>query len=171
MVRTAIVLVGHGQPASDCPAYLVFKLKQLEGRRRALGGEPGDDERELQNKIRRWPRTADNDAYSAGLDALAQRLRARLPEGVQIATAYCEYCLPTLEEAVASFLEGGVDRVVVVPCMLTPGNVHSEVDVPRVLEGLSWRFPDADLQLAWPLDPEGVAELLVSHLRNKVSLT
>jgi len=170
MVRSAVVLVGHGAPASDCPPYLVFKLKQLESRRRALGGEPSDEEQELDAKIRNWPRTAENDPYRAGLEAVAEKLRPKLPDDSEIVTAYCEYCAPTLDGAVQDLVRRGFQRVVVVSSMLIPGGAHSDVDVPRTIEGVSWRFPDLDIEYAWPFDTESVADLLALHLKRTARL-
>jgi sirohydrochlorin cobaltochelatase len=170
MVRSAVVLVGHGAPASDCSPYLVFKLKQLEGRRRALGGEPSDEEQELDAKIRNWPRSADNDPYRAGLEAVAEKLRPKLPRDSELVVAYCEYCAPTLDAAVEDLVKRGFERVVVVSSMMIPGGVHSDVDVPRTIEGVSWRFPDLDIEYAWPFDSESVADLLAVHLKRTARL-
>jgi sirohydrochlorin cobaltochelatase len=170
MVRSAVVLVGHGAPASDCPPYLVFKLKQLESRRRALGGDPSDEEQELDAKIRNWPRTAGNDPYRAGLEAVAEKLHARLPDGTELVMAFCEHCAPTLDAAVEDLVKRGFERVVVVSSMMIPGGAHSDVDVPRTIEGVSWRFPDLDIEYAWPFDTESVADLLALHLKRAARL-
>ena len=170
MVRSPVVLVGHGAPASDCPPYLVFKLKQLESRRRALGGDPSDEEQELDAKIRNWPRTAGNDPYRTGLEAVAEKLRPKLPISTELVMAFCEYCAPTLDAAVEDLVKRRFERVVVVSSMMIPGGAHSDVDVPRTIEGVSWRFPDLDIEYAWPFDTESVADLLALHLKRAARL-
>ena len=53
----AMVLVGHGTVPKDCPQELVTQLKGLGARRRTAKYPRSDEEIELDNKIRHWPRT------------------------------------------------------------------------------------------------------------------
>jgi sirohydrochlorin cobaltochelatase len=165
MTRTAkaVVLVGHGAVARDCPREWVTQLKALEGRRRASGAPMSAEERELDTQVRRWPRTAQTDPYGAGLEALATKVRRRL-EGALFAVAYNEFCAPTIEEAVDALVAAGAGEIVVVPSMLTPGGVHSEIEIPEVLAELRVRYPDLTLRYAWPFDLERIAGMLVEHL-------
>ena len=79
-------------------------------------------------------------------------------------------CRATLVDAVDDLVKRGFERVVVVSSMMTPGGAHSDVDVPREIEGLSWRFPDLDIEYAWPFDTESVAALLALHLKSTARL-
>ena len=166
----AVVLVGHGGVPRDCPRELVTRLKALEGQRRARGGAVSAEERDLEARIRHWPRTRENDPYRYGLEQLAARLRLRL-EGARLTLAYNEFCAPSLEEAVGELVDAGITEVTVIPSMLTPGGVHSEVDIPNSLGPLRARFPRLTLHYAWPFELDTVAEMLSRHLRPFVTST
>jgi sirohydrochlorin cobaltochelatase len=159
----AVVLVGHGAPPRDAPAELVARLKMLEGRRRAAGSEASAEEREIDARLRSWPRNDDNDPYRAGFERLASALRTELL-GRTLVVAYNEFCAPSLEDAVGALVEGGVRDVTVVPSMLTPGGVHSEVEIPEALAALRSRYPDLALRYAWPFNLGAVARLLAAHV-------
>ena len=49
---TALVLVGHGAVAKDCPRELVRQLKALEGGRQTTGAPPTPEEKALEERIR-----------------------------------------------------------------------------------------------------------------------
>ena len=121
-----VILVGHGGIPKSCPQELITKLKRLEGLRRTTGTPISTEERELDTRIRRWPRTPETDPYQPGLEAVAARLRAHLGEG-HFAVAYNEFCAPTLEESVEELIEKGATDIIVATTMVTPGGFHSEV--------------------------------------------
>ncbi|XXX73049.1 CbiX/SirB N-terminal domain-containing protein [Sorangium sp. So ce134] len=162
-MKRAVILVGHGAPAADCPRELVMRLKALEGRRAASGGAPSPEERELEAKVRGWPRTPENDPYRAGLERLAAEL-APLLGGAELLVAYNEFCAPTLAEAVAAAVRVGATEVQVVPSMLTPGGVHAEVEIPEAIARLRAEHPSVTLRYAWPFDLAEVARLFAAQL-------
>lgn len=158
-----IVLIGHGAVAKDCPRELVAQLKALEAQRRETDDPPTPQEHTLEDRIRHWPRTPATDPYQAGLKTLAATLQPLLSETV-LAVAYLEFCAPTLEEAVHALFTTGITDVVVVPSMLTPGGVHSEVDIPTILDQLRTQYPSMILRYAWPFDMHLLSRLLAEHL-------
>jgi sirohydrochlorin cobaltochelatase len=158
-----IVLVGHGAPPSDAPRELVSRLKQLEGRRRAAGTAMCEEERRLDEELRRWPRTAANDPYGAGVRELATALRPLVGEA-QLEIAFNEFCAPSLSETIERAAAAGATEVVIVPTMLTPGGVHSEVEIPEEIEALSARFVSMRIRYAWPFDLGRVASLLAERI-------
>jgi len=159
-----VVLVGHGGIPKDYPRELVAKLRGLEAKRRAGGGPPTPEEVELDTKLRRWPRTPQTDPYQAGLEALADRLKASL-NGDLFAIAYNEFCAPTVEEAVDTLIGGGATAITIVPSMLTPGGSHSEIEIPETLARLRAKYPDVELRYAWPFDLGQVAAMLAGQIR------
>lgn len=166
MTLRAVILVGHGAAAKDCPRELVSRLKALEGRRMATGGPMAPmsaEERELDDKVRGWPRTPENDPYRAGLEAMASALRPLLGDA-RLHLAYNEFCAPTLDEAVAEAIAGGVGDITVIPSMMTPGGVHSEVEIPEILARLRGEHPAVTLRYVWPFDLTEVARLLAAHV-------
>ncbi|MBI3811201.1 MAG: CbiX/SirB N-terminal domain-containing protein [Nitrospirae bacterium] len=164
--KKGVILVGHGAAAKDCPRDLVMKLKALEAQRQRAGGEPSMEEKELDARIRNWPRTARNDPYKTGLESLADHLRAEL-NSTALAVAYNEFCSPSLEEAVEGMLSNGIQEISVIPSMMTPGGVHSEIEIPDILEKLRKHHPAAKIHYAWPFDLSRVAQLLTEHLDHR----
>lgn len=163
-VVRGIVLVGHGGIPKDYPSELVMKLKRLEAQRRAAGTPMSAEEHELDNKIRRWPRTAATDPYQGGLEAVAAALQPQL-NGALFALAYNEFCAPTLEESVEELIKKGATHITVATTMLTPGGAHSEIEIPAILDHMRPRHPEIELRYAWPFDLELVAKTLAEQVR------
>jgi sirohydrochlorin cobaltochelatase len=159
----AVILVGHGAAAKDCPRELVTRWKSLEGRRMATGGPPSEEETALDRKIRQWPRTPENDPYRMGLLAIADALRP-LVAPAELFVAYNEFCAPTLEEAAEAAISAGAREIVVIPSMLTPGGIHSEVEIPEILELVRAQHPGTLVRYAWPFDLGQVAALLAARV-------
>jgi sirohydrochlorin cobaltochelatase len=161
--RRGIILVAHGAVAKDCPRDLVFRFKALQAQRRGRANDPCAEEAELDRQIRRWPRTPANDPYGAGLEALAAQLRRHMP-GWRVAVAYNEFCAPTIDEAAARLVEEGVQALTIVPSMLTPGGIHSEVEIPAAIERLRQAHPTLRIRYAWPFDLRMLAQVLAQHV-------
>ena len=174
--QLAVVLIGHGAPATDCPPQLVGELMSLEWRQVSAppngGAVPHHLEgraAELDAAIRDWPRHAGNDPYRTGLERLAEALRPLLPAG-QLAVGYNEFCRPSIAEAVEAVIRGGARRVLVIPSMLTPGGVHAERDIPCALEELRRAHPGVAIEYVWPFDLRQVAALLAAHVARAARL-
>lgn len=168
MGRLGVLLVGHGVPATDCPAELVGQLMGLQwgaGGHHAGDGQGSVRQRilELDGKIRNWPRRAGNDPYKEGLERLAEALKPLLSADL-FAVAYNEFCAPSVPEALEELIRRGAERILVIPSMVTPGGVHSEMDIPRAIEQVRTRHREVTLQYVWPFDLKEVAGLLASHL-------
>ena len=159
-----VVLVGHGGIPKDCPQDLVTKLKRLEAQRRAAKQQPSQEELELDQKIRRWPRTKETDPYQSGLEAVGAMLRPHL-NGMLFAMAYNEFCAPTLEEAVEDLVKQGATSITVLTTMFTPGGSHSEVEIPEILDHLRPLYTTVELRYAWPFDLQLIAKTLSEQLR------
>lgn len=162
--KRGVVLVGHGGIPKDCPQELITKLKRLEAQRRSAKQPPSQEERELDAKIRRWPRTTATDPYQSGLQAVAAQLQAQL-DGALFAVAYNEFCAPTLEESVEALIKQGATHITVTTTMFTPGGSHSEVEIPEILDHLRPQHPGIELRYAWPFDLQLVANMLAEQIR------
>jgi len=163
-ITRGVILVGHGGIPKGCPQELVTKLKRLEAQRRATKQPPSQEERELDTKIRQWPRTAETDPYQSGLQAVAARLQSQL-DGVLFAIAFNEFCAPTLEESVEALIKQGATHITVTTTMFTPGGSHSEVEIPEILDHLRPQYPGVELRYAWPFDLQLVANTLAEQIR------
>ena len=173
--KIGIVLIGHGQPASDCPPQLIGEMMMLEwradghhgGRGHGPAADPEAVERriaELDATIRNWPRTSENDPYRAGFERLAEVLRPML-ETELFAIGYNEFCRPSTTEAVELLIQRGAQHIYAISVMMTPGGVHSERDIPRELEVIRRKHPGVTIEYAWPFELPLVARLLTEHVR------
>ncbi len=153
----AVVLVGHGSAPLDAPRGLVGRLRALEAERRSSGSPVSADELELEARVRNWHRTPENDPYKAGMDAIAERLRARVG---RVVVAYNEFCAPSLDQAIGALVRDGIREITVVTTMLTPGGVHSEVEIPDAVRALQIGHPGVTIRYAWPIDLDAIAGLL-----------
>jgi sirohydrochlorin cobaltochelatase len=166
-----VVLIGHGSPALDCPPQWIGELMGIQhgggGHGHSHGGHGhAQDGRaaELDAKIRDWPRTGENDPYQRGLEQLAAALRPLLPTEL-FAVGYNEFCRPTVAEAIGQVAARGATRILVMPTMLTPGGVHSEIDIPNALKDIARAHPDVSIEYVWPFELGRVAALLADHVR------
>jgi sirohydrochlorin cobaltochelatase len=158
----AILLVGHGAPARDTPGAKVARLRTLEGERRRRGTAITDEEQALDVEVRSWPRTTANDPYRAGVLKLATALEAGLPEPKSLVrVAFNEFCAPSIEDAVSELAAAGVTHCTLVPTMLTPGGVHSEVEIPEVIAELRKTHPEVEIHYVWPIPMAALAKFFV----------
>ena len=169
--RIAVVLIGHGAPATDTPPQLIGELMSLEWRQ-DHGAHPPHElhgrAAELDATIRDWPRRGGNDPYQTGLERIAQALKPLMPTEL-LAIGYNEFCRPSIAEAIEQVIGQGATQVFVIPSMLTPGGVHSEVDIPRALESVRAAHPGILIQYVWPFDVQQVAALLATHLNTAMT--
>ena len=84
--------------------------------------------------------------------------------GAALAIAYNEFCAPTLEEAAEALIAMGATSITIVSSMLTPGGVHSEVEIPETLERLRQLHQGIEFRYAWPVDLTLVARMLADQL-------
>jgi len=159
----AVILIGHGGVPKDYPRDRLTRLRSLESRRMAVGGPLSEEERALDTEIRSWPRTPETDPYQAGLQALAERVRALLgPTPLKL--AYNEFCGPGIEEAVKDLVDSGFTEIVLMSSMVTPGGSHSEIEIPETVADLQARHPQVRLRYVWPYDLDLVAGLILDHV-------
>lgn len=163
--KKCVILVGHGGLPTDCPPELVGEFKRLEA---ASRGKPSPRLKELDSKIRSWPRSPESDPYKPGLEAVAEALRRELKDHV-VLEAYNEFCAPSLEETLESAVRQGAKEVTVITTMYTRGGIHSESEIPQVLEGMRRRHPKVSIRYAWPFRREAVAAMLAGEIRRAES--
>ncbi len=164
MSAEAIILVGHGGVPSDFSGRELAELKQLEGARvRAGGGAMSEREAELDDKIRTWPRTPENEPYHFGLNAVAEALRTQLP-GRRVVTAYNEFCGPAVEVCIEALVAEGVTRLTLITTMFTPGGSHSEREIPALVHDARAAHPEVDIQYVWPFDLSQAAGFLAQAI-------
>jgi sirohydrochlorin cobaltochelatase len=158
-----VLLVGHGGVPTDCPATYVADFKKLEA---AVKRDPAQRAAllEADRRVREWPRTPKTDPYKTGLEAVGDALRKALP-GREVRLAYNEFCAPSLEDALESAVRDGARDVTVITTMYTRGGVHSEKEMPVILEEFRRAHPGVTVRYCWPFDLEAVGGLLAREVR------
>jgi sirohydrochlorin cobaltochelatase len=167
-MNQAILLIGHGSPASDIPRDLLRELRKLEeDRKRENLPAMSQAEKELDERIRRWPRTEKTDPYQKGLETIGKALKNRLPDW-EIALAYNEFCSPSIPEQVENLVNQNFKKIVFVTTMLTRGGIHAECEIPWEMKLSQDKYPDVHFTYAWPFNPDSVAELIALETEKRL---
>jgi sirohydrochlorin cobaltochelatase len=166
-MKTTIVLAMHGAPPNDFPPLELKEFFELHGRRELSSTPPGSPlerrYRELDEMIKRWPRTRQNDPYHAGSHDLARALRGET--GLDVIVGFNEFCSPDIDEALAQAVEEGADRIIVLTAMMTRGGEHSERDIAQAVNRGRQKHPGVEIVYAWPFETAAVARFLADHLK------
>ena len=169
--NTKIVLAMHGMPPKDFPQ--ADKLQFFKLRAALSRPEPGLDRQaslkrlaELDQKMRQWPRTPQNDAFSFAAQKLAGYLEEKT--GHEVLLGYNEFCAPDLPEALDQAALSGVARVIVITPMMTRGGNHSEEEIPELIEAARRRHPGVSFIYNWPFDEAAIASFLAVQLEGSL---
>jgi len=161
-MKTVIVLAMHGSPPDDFSRLQVALLVGMHmSMEHVTGPAHGLLERyhtRLDDKIRAWPRTAQNDGFYTASNELAVQLGQAT--GCEVFVGFNEFCAPSLDEALDQAAAQKAERVVVVTPMMTPGGEHAEEDIPEAIERARERHPGVSFFYAWPFDVADVAQFL-----------
>lgn len=162
-MKKAVILIGHGGVPKDFPSEKVGRLRMLEAQRQRAGTLISAEEQALDSEMRTWPRTPENDPFYFGIRAIAARLEPKLAN-VRLVTAYHEFCAPSIEQAVEMLVVEGFDNIKLLTTMFTPGGVHSEFEIPEIVNQLQRKYPEVNVEYPWPFNLDHVADFLTSQL-------
>ena len=96
--------------------------------------------------------------------AVCVALQSRVPRGVVVAPAFLELTEPDIPTAINDAVALGVDRVVVVPYFLHPGN-HTRRDIPAAVAAAQERHGDAVIELVGVFGGEpGLVDVLAGQV-------
>jgi sirohydrochlorin cobaltochelatase len=171
-METVIVLAMHGAPPNDFPKKELAEFFELHNRMGRL--KKDEDEvllrryRELEAKMRRWPRNPQNDPYHAGAMELASNL-SKVTD-LKVLMGFNEFCAPSLEEALEKAVKEGGEKVIVVTPMMTRGGEHSEIEIPQAVKAVQEKYPQTSFIYIWPFETEEVAEFLSSQIKKHLEL-
>lgn len=165
-MKTVIVLAMHGMTPKDFPADEKKEFMRLHSQidSGTLLSEQRRRHDELDSKMRRWPRTPQNDAYNEAAKEMARNLGRS--SGQEVILGYNEFCAPTLQEAFGLAAAKRPDRVIIVTPMMTRGGNHSEEEIPAEVQTARERFPHIQFEYAWPFDSSRIADFLADHIRS-----
>tara|TARA_R110002073_G_scaffold208011_5_gene368428 strand:- start:13086 stop:13616 length:531 start_codon:yes stop_codon:yes gene_type:complete len=158
ITNTAVVLVGHGRMATDTPTELI-----TEFRRARLAPAMSLNLEDLETRIRNWPRTETTDPYKSGLERIADALANEMP-GTRVATAFNEFCAPSIYDAVARLVDEGVQSISLVTTMFTPGGNHAERDLPAAVHKIQEAHPSLAIRYVWPFPMKAIASFLAESI-------
>jgi len=156
----AVVLAMHGAPPLDFPKNELAEFFMLHARVGHGGAGPNNLKRryeKLEAKMRRWPRTGDNDPFYAGSVELADELRRE--SGLDIIPGFNEFCSPSLAEALDRAAHSAC-RVLVITPMMTRGGEHSAVDIPHAIALARQKYPGNEFIYVWPFPTQDIAAFL-----------
>ncbi len=165
-----VVLAMHGTPPRDFPKNEMMELFALYQRLESAGEAERKDlekrHRKLEEKMRNWPRTAENDPFFASSQQIARSLSEVLKAEVFI--GFNEFCAPSIEEAIGQAAARSPEKIVVITPMMTRGGKHSEVDIPLALKNAQENYPDLEIVYAWPYEISDIAQFLAKQIKRFV---
>lgn len=163
----AVVLAMHGVPPKDFPRKEMMELFSLHPKLAHVSGPEKEKLQkrhdDLEEKMRRWPRTPENDPYFAASFEIAGKMQEILGEKVFV--GFNEFCAPDIEEAIDEAAAGKPAKIIVLTPMMTKGGEHSERDIPRAVRKARARHPGLEIVYAWPFDVSDVASFLAGHVK------
>jgi len=163
-MKTVIVLAMHGALPQDFPRAELGEFFALHARHEAHDPTvPLERYTALENKLRCWPRSPENDPFYAASYALAQAIAQE--SGLDVVVGFNEFCAPDLPEALALAVKGGAERVVVATAMLTRGGEHAEREIALAVERGRQQYPGVEIVYAWPYESADVARFITGHIQ------
>lgn len=170
-MEKVVLLAMHGAPASDFPRRETAELFDLRAKLRHASEETRDSLQRrhdaLDAKMRTWPRTAENDSFYNGSQALAAHLRKEM--GCDVIVGFNEFCAPSLDEALDRAAGLGPKQVVIVTPMMTPGGAHSKAEIPEAIERARRRHTGISFFYAWPFETAEIAKFLAAQTESFLS--
>jgi sirohydrochlorin ferrochelatase len=170
----ALVIVGHGIPASDFSRDKLRKMMELERQIELAGGEDKvpasvlSEFRALERECRRHPRTPQNDPYNAAVERVAQAI-VNSKRFDHVLVAHNEFCGLDVEEAIELAVQQGAKRILVFTTMVIPGGMHSEVDIPMKVARAQNRFPNVQVEYIWPVSKDSIANLILHEVDRHIA--
>lgn len=164
--KTVVLLAMHGMPPSDFPRDQLSEWGKLHSTLDRLAGEAraASEKRyiELDQNIRNWPRTPENDPYHAASYRLERRMKDLT--GLEVIVGFNEFAKPGTGESFDLAVRAGAARVVVITPMMTRGGSHSERDIPAEIEKAKARHPGLAVDYVWPFDEGKISAFLTQQL-------
>ncbi len=166
-MKTVIVLAMHGTPPKDFPRRELGEFFTLHARHEAHDLTNVDRYLELADRLKRWPRTPENDPFHAASCELAQAISQEI--GCDVIVGFNEFCTPDIDEALAQAACDGANRVVVVTTMMTRGGEHAEREIAQSVRLGRQNYPEVEFIYAWPFETAKVAQFLTEHVKGFIA--
>lgn len=166
-MKSVIVLAMHGSPPRDFPRAELAEFMTLHARLEAaaVSHSPTLESRyeEMEQKMRQWPRSQQNDSFFASSQEIAAELEHA--SGYEVILGFNEFCSPDLGEALERAVSSDAGRVFVVTPMMTRGGEHSEKDIAQTVKRAQEKHAGVRFVYAWPFETAEVAGFLATHVK------
>jgi sirohydrochlorin cobaltochelatase len=166
-MKTHIILAMHGAPPLDFPRAELQEFFSLHARMESPAAAHGVNaeasHRELDEKMKHWPRTAQNDPYHGASCELAQALSQETGHAVTL--TFNEFCAPGIAEGFATAASASPEKIIVVTNMLTRGGEHAEKEIAQEVARARQKYPEVEIIYAWPYKTEEIARFLTAHIQ------
>jgi sirohydrochlorin cobaltochelatase len=171
-IKRVIVLIMHGMTPKDYPSKDKQEYMSLRSRQHShsFSWAPQDrlKHQEMEQKIRRWPRTKANDPFHSAALRIARDLQ-RVSK-LKVFVGFNEFCAPSADEALELAVQSGAQEVIVTTPMLTPGGHHSEEEIPEIISGMRARYPKTQFIYSWPFKEAAIAKFLHQNIKGFLNL-
>jgi sirohydrochlorin cobaltochelatase len=161
-MKKMILLAMHGVPPLDFPSSELGEFFRLhafaESGLRGVRDFPEQRYGDLEKKIRRWPRTRENDPFFTTSEKLARKLGEET--GMEVVPGFIEFCAPDLDDAFREIIGRGATRIIVVTPMMTLGGQHAERDIPEAISRAVKAYPAVRIDYAWPFPLDEIVGFL-----------
>lgn len=166
-MKIVIVLAMHGMPPNDFPQKETLDYFMLHSRLENMSGPPPPNMQQqyeqLDNKMRKWLRTQENDPYYYASNELAEVLSKQTNHSVVV--GFNEFCSPSLDDAFNEAIKQDPDKVIVITPMMTHGGEHSEKDIPEAIERARKKYHKIEFSYVWPFNISKVAAFLAEQIK------
>ncbi|MCL2149966.1 MAG: CbiX/SirB N-terminal domain-containing protein [Dehalococcoidia bacterium] len=162
-MKMVVVLAMHGAPPKDFPREELREFFELHAHHEVHDPMAAGRYSELADKVRRWPRTSENDPYYAASYELAQMVGRE--SGLEVLVGFNEFCAPDLDEVLARAVGDGAERIIAVTTMMTRGGEHAEREIAQAVSRARQNYPSVDIVYAWPFETVEVASFLAGHIK------
>lgn len=163
--EVVICLAMHGEPPRDFPEEEFAEFFRLHAQVESARLQDPTlirRYRDLDTRIRNWPRTVENDPFYFGSQEMAQHLSSAT--GYEVILGFNEFCAPHLDDAIDEAAERKPEKIIIITPMMTPGGGHSEEEIPTLAKRAQKRHPDVPIVYAWPFDPSKTAQFLAEQI-------
>lgn len=166
-MKSVIILAMHGMPPNDFPRKETLDYFMLHSRLENIPGPPPpvmqQQYEELDEKMRNWPRTQENDQYFYASNELAEVISSQT--GYKVIVGFNEFCSPSLDQVFDAASKDGSEKVIVITPMMTRGGEHSEKDIPEAIARARKKFPNIQFSYVWPFKISKVAAFLAKQIQ------
>ena len=159
--KSIIVLAMHGRTPSDFPQAEKAEYFRLQSQLTSSSAPNLELKRRrdaLEQKIRVWRRTAENDPYHHASHELGKTLQAS--SGSEVIVSFNEFCAPSIPEAIDLAAEKNPEKILIVTPMMTKGSGHSDVEIPLIVKQAQAKHPACSILYVWPFDDSEIAAFL-----------